>query len=329
MATSRDVAKRAGVSPATVSRVFRREKTVTSETCERVWAAARELGYSPNLMASALKKRKSQIIGLLLRDADNPFHFNMARIIEKLLHRKGYRLIISFHDTDLRSFRQSLSMMASSQVQGVIFMPDRAFLPDEKQLALLKKNNGMQFLQLYAPIFPALHTIQYHDIAATHQATSYLLDHGHRKILFVGGAGRTEGFFDAYRDKGLEPPIPPSGIGLYDSQDGVYRQLLSCVKEQRPTCIFCVGNKFGGATLQVLKDLDLIFPRDISLLMFDDQDWARWLNITVVAHPVEETARLIVDTILKLCDNPDAKEQLEVPYLSPYLVVRGSVSDVS
>lgn len=326
MATSRDVAKLAGVSPATVSRVFRGENSVTPDTSEAVMAAAHELGYTPNLMASALKKRKSQIVGLLLKDADNPFHFAMARIIEKLLHQKGYRLIISFDDDD---FQQSLNTMVSLQVQGVIFIPEERYLQYENYMRLLTESSGIQFLQLYDRVFPGLEAICFQDIVATHQATAYLLEHGHRRILLAGAAGRTEGFYAAYQEIALPPPLPPCDINHDGTEEEIYQKLLPIIREQQPTALFCVGNKFGGAALRALKTLELSFPEDISLLMFDDQDWARWMGITVVAHPIEETAASIVETIVCLCDDNKHKGKGELSPLLPYLVPRTSIQDIN
>src|SRR5690606_31089271 len=133
-ATGRDVAKLAGVSISSVSRAFRDDTYISKSVKERVFKAAEQLGYTPNLMARSLKNQKSHIIGLIISDIDNPFYSSITRVIEAELKRVGYRLLLSYSNENTEQEADELNLLTSSRVDGIIFTP-----ASSKNQALVKQ----------------------------------------------------------------------------------------------------------------------------------------------------------------------------------------------
>ncbi len=323
MVTSKDVALKAGVSHATVSRVFRNENVVSEKTREKILMVAQELGYVPSLFASSLKKEKSKAISYLIENGENPFHLNLACKVDKLLFQKGYRLSLFFDDDPNDNTLQTLYSAISTGVQGVIFIPDNRYARQKDNLDLLCKTRDLNFLQLFGTNLHGYKSILYDDATATYNATKFLLDKGHKNILYVGNEERSEGVYKAFEKYGFRLEIEPAFVDMHGDGEYFYHRIYESVSTQKPTAIFSLTDQIGGATLRVLKDLGLKFPDDISLLIYDDTSWAKWMGITVVAHPLDETAELISETIISLCEHNNLPHTTN--FLMPYLIDRGSV----
>ncbi len=196
MATSREVAELAGVSPASVSRAFREDAYISRETRERIFAAAEKLGYTPNLMARSLKSQKSNTIGLVISDIDNPFYSIITRIIEAELKRLGYRLLLSYSNENSEQELEDLSLLASSRVDGIIFTPT-----NDKNASFIKnlKKQNIALVQMYRTGYKNIDSVVMDDELGAYYATKHLLQNGHTDILLLS----------------VESPISPSRANGY------------------------------------------------------------------------------------------------------------------
>ena len=160
MVTSQDVARIANVSQSTVSRCFRNDVYVNSKTRMRVLKAAEELGYYPNNIARGMKSKRSGIIGLVLPDYDNIFYSTMTKSIESYLKLKGYRLMLSYHDQDVKKERECLETMMSSRVDGLFSVP---VSEENRDLYNMMEKNDIKVVQLIRKLHRDISTVMIDD----------------------------------------------------------------------------------------------------------------------------------------------------------------------
>lgn len=317
MATSKDVAKLAGVSHTTVSRAFRGDVKLRPETYDRVMQAAAQLHYTPNFLASSLKKRQSGVIGLVICDAGNPFFLGIAQRLEAMLDRRGYRLMVAFDGYNPEKQHRMLQMMAASQAQAIIYMPLAESLP-------LQFDSSIHFIQLFGKQDSRLSYLDFDDYYGAYTGMKYLLEMGHRRILVLGGENRRQGFLDACAEAGAEPPQFYSSPGLTEEQ--VASDLNAYLNQGELTALFAVGDWHGRHIYRAMKNNCIHFPEDLSFLMFDDLQWTQMLDITVIAHPVDELVDALCGEVLRLVEDEGEPSSR---MFKPYLIERSSVRRVS
>lgn len=325
MVTSKDVARLAGVSPATVSRVFRGEKVVTDVTRERVLEAARQLNYTPSLAASTLKKQNSHTVAFLDPDPRNPFYIGIiSKISDVLRSRYGYSTIMvpdTKYDTEALD---AVRLFLSYQVECVVFSPINA--PYDPQLLQLIKSAGhTKFLQLHAHLYDEASSISYADVDATENAVQYLLKLGHRRILLaIDDHIRLHGCQRAYQKAGIAAPeIPPDALQMRVEIDRVEQ----CIREYHPTAIMAIAEMSSLKAYAAITRLNLRIPSDISFLVYDDTPWAQALGISAIAHPMDEIVEEAVDQIVGMSTGRYTQPQHRK--IRPQLLTRESVMDIS
>ncbi|MFV0502402.1 MAG: LacI family DNA-binding transcriptional regulator [Lachnospirales bacterium] len=322
MATSKDVAKLAGVSHTTVSRAFRKDPRVKAETYELIMKISEEIGYVPNQIASSLRKRKTNTICFIVSLSFNPLFLELTRIIETELAKKGYRLLISFdnEDSDLQwSILQSLS---SFQVDCVIFTPLVKNNAQREKMGKWMKQTGIHFIQLVSDVYDDITSFNFDDNVGSYIGTKYLLTNGHKNILMAGGVNRIFGYNRAYSEFGVTPKFP-----YYDvtdiTDDETYENIKNAILTQKPTAIFAISTSITYMVIEALSELKIKFPKDISLLTFDDARWQKLLKISAIGHPVEAFANAIVREVLNL-ENGNNQYPTNTTF-KPFLIERNSV----
>lgn len=325
MFTSKDVARLAGVSPATVSRVFRGEKVVTEATRERVLAVARQLNYTPSAAASILKKQNSHTVAFLDPDPCNPFYIRaISRISEALQSRYGYSTIMAPDTKYNREALEAARLFLSYQVECIVLSP--ILTQYNPQFAQLIQSAGhTRFLQLHARLYDEVSSISYEDAAAAENAVSYLLEQGHRRILFaIDDRPRMQGCRQAFIKAGIDKPeIPLDIMQMHVELDRV-EQLI---REYRPTAVMAVAEMSSLKAYAAITRLNLRIPEDISFLVYDDTIWAEALGITVVAHPMDEVVEEAVDQIVGMGSGQYTQPRHR--QICPQLLTRGSVKNIT
>lgn len=323
MATSRDVAKLAGVSIATISRVYRSPESVRDITRDKVLKAAEELNYYPNLLARSLKENKSNSIGISVNDFKNPFFFQVIEQIQFVLEKTDYQLLTFSPSGNYFSNDKIIRYLRSNQLDAFLFSP---FFYNKEDHRLFQ-NCKQYCLQLYTDYYEDIDSIIIDDKYGTYLAAKYLLECGHRKILIINAAidgkdVRDDGYIQAYRDISL---IPDSRYILhYPCNQNHVQSIKESISQLRPTAIISHAEALTIWTLSALQELGMTVPDNISLIAYDDHPWAEIMGITAVAQPIRLVGKIIADTILDALSSggprPIVKKKIK-----PELIKRNSV----
>ncbi|MDR1598967.1 MAG: LacI family transcriptional regulator [Oscillospiraceae bacterium] len=326
MATSKDVAKLAGVSHTTVSRAFRPGSVIKRDTYVRIMSAAEALGYTPNTIAASLRSRRTRTVGLVLSHPYVQLFMELAQALDAQLRGYGYRMLITFHHDDPIQQRAALRGMADARVDSVVYMPTGDYIPPDELKWM--RGSGVQFLQMVGRESGAFSSFQFDDIAGTIAGMRCVLGRGHRRVLMLGGVNRVEGYLSAYREIGEEPPIPYQSLeGL--SMDELRGAIRGLITARNPSAIFSVSDQMGILTYGELSALRLRVPEDVSLLVFDDTLWASSLGISVVGHPVLGMAKAIARQIADYAGDSDARQLPGSMVFTPFVKSRQSIAELA
>jgi LacI family transcriptional regulator len=329
--TLKDVAEKAGVHPSTVSRALDPEKgsLVRDETRERVRAAAAELGYQGDAIASGLRRGRTNTFGIVVADLGNPFIAPVLRGIENHLEGRGLMALIAETQDDHGRMSRVLNNLAARRVDAVIVTGARS-----GDARLLRKSQQQIPIVLAVRDLPGsgLPAITHDDERGGRLAAEHLLELGHRRIAQLAGPrdvsnfeGRGTGFRDRLHDKGIEVleasdtarrPILAEGRRLME--------LLLDEHDELPTAIFAHNDLMAFGALEALAKQGIVCPRDIAIIGYNDTPMTAFTDppITTIRLPGYELGRMAADTAAMLITDG---EQLETSLsLPPVLVPRAS-----
>jgi DNA-binding LacI/PurR family transcriptional regulator len=299
----RDVAARAGVSPATVSRVLNGSPTVRADYVERVTAVIAELGYRPNRLARNLRRQAAEMIGVVISDIENPHFTEMVRAVEDVAFSRGYRLLLCNTDEEAAKQRAYLEMLAGERVLGVILAPTD---PAAEEIG--------RVLDLGIPLVafdrtvedPRADSVVSDGEGATRTATEHLLAAGHRGIALVGGLPgtetarvRREGYERAMRAAGLEPREVDGGFRVEGGRRATEELLVA--HDGGITALVVANNLMAIGALRALAEHGRRVPDDVAVVALDDPFWAALVQppLTVLAQPVRQMAETAMGLLLE------------------------------
>jgi LacI family transcriptional regulator len=301
-----DVARLAGVSIKTVSRVFNNEPNVRPVTRERVMDAATELEYRPNLSARRLAANRAFVIAMLYDNPKAPDY--VAEVQDGALRAcraRGYDLLI--HPCDAQSpvlVQEVLDLHHQATVDGFVILQPLSDL-EELDTALL--DHGILAVRVSQRAFPGLPWISVGDEEAADEMTEHLIQLGHRRIGFIMGHpdhgsshDRLAGYRRALARHGIDYDGKLVESGRYDYESGYSCALRLLALRPRPSAIFASNDHMAMATLTAAHELRLEVPGGLSVAGFDDASFARfaWPPLTTVRQPVAEVAQLATDVLL-------------------------------
>jgi DNA-binding LacI/PurR family transcriptional regulator len=302
--TIKDVAKRAGVSSATVSRVLADHPHVSAEVRIKVQEVVHELGYQPSRVARSFRVKKTKIIGLIVSDIMNPFFTSLVRTIEDFASQKGYAVILCNTDEDLSKEKNYIESMLSEGVAGVLIAPAR-----EKNCTCNKLfNAGIPIVCIDRKLENIqVDTVLVDNFAGAYKAVEHLVRMGHRKIgALIGeytttGLQREDGFRKALQDNLL--PVEESLMQRGCPKEETGRALAAVLLEMAspPTAIFCGNNLLTLGAMNEIFSRGLRVPNDIALVGFDDLEWYGLVDpgITAVRQPTHEIAMTAIDLLFR------------------------------
>ncbi len=313
MPTLKDVARAAGVSKSTVSRVFNNSDKVKPETRAAVRKAAKELNYKRSRVARRLRVENGQanMIGLVIPDIQNPFFADITRGVEDVSRENDIALILSNSDEDLQRQRLALDTLRTESVDGVIVPPVEE--DDEHVQALVE--TGIPVVCVDRTLRGVrVDTITSDNFEGAYDAMRHLIELGHRRIGFVGGISRISTTHErrrAYEAALMDHDIPvdPALVREGDSRLESGRQLTSELLDldEPPTATFTGNNLMTLGAFVALNEHGIRIPDDMAVVGYDDVPWASALNPppTVVGQPGYEMGKRAAEMLLQRITRPD------------------------
>ena len=318
-----DVAKLAGVSRATAGRVVGNYGSVSEKSRERVWDAVRQLDYQPNLIARGLRSQTTKTIAVIVGSIRNTYSTALVYAVEKEAQKKGYNVLICTTHEDIEKELKHLKDLNSRKVDGVILMS--AYRADA--------NMDKKYKEFYISKLPIVFVdrnipginrdvIQSENFDASYKATKYLMDMGHRKIGIIATSNfstvqeRIKGYKAAFANAGIE--YDESLIASVDElSDKMSRKVCHEFLEEHPdiTALY---------VLLDLKERQMKIPQDISLLVWDDEEYNELLDITTIEQPITEIGKQATRRLFELIGEPEETTDFECKKLDPELIIRKS-----
>lgn len=303
MPTIQEVAKKAGVSVATVSRVLNDNGPVSSNTRKKVQAVIDELNYQPNLLGRNLRRSETRMILVLLQNISNPFYSKIVKGMEDTAHENGYNVLICNTNTDIDLESIYLDFLKNKLVDGVIFTCTAMVTEEFNKLAkyypvvLCNEYNK----DIKAPIVTIDNEI------AGYEATSHLIKLGHKKIgmISVNNVGssydRMKGYMRAIEEAGLEVNEDYIVYHTFSYKGGMrgIKQLFEL--DEPPTAIFCISDLIAVGAIKELKSKGLRVPNDVAIVGFDNNSIAPMYDpsITTIAQPRYDIGKKTMEIMLQ------------------------------
>lgn len=326
-ATIRDVARKAGVSPATVSRFLNKKLQLPPESAKRIREAIWELDYKPNALARNLSVGETRMIGLVVPDIQNPFFAALAEAVERAAYGVGYRVLLCNTENQLAKELAYLDLLSHRIADGILLVSNHAY--DGSVAIAVGGHRNVVVLDEDIPS-AHVHRVLAHNERGGWLATRHLIENGHKQIAHVGGP---EGLFSAdARYAGYRRALEEAGLEVAQSAviRGPYTYLfgesvLPRLRDLRVTAAFCASDYVAVGALNAAVEAGLSVPRDLSIVGFDDMPFANMLNppLTTVRQPVQEMGRVGVELLTEVLAGSEARPQRAL--LDVELVVRGSV----
>ncbi|ASS69264.1 MULTISPECIES: substrate-binding domain-containing protein [unclassified Paenibacillus] len=330
MTTIYDIAREAGVSAMTVSRVINNSGRISAETRMRVRRVMEELHYVPNSNARSLVIQKTHILSLLITDITNPFYTTLARGAEDTAKTYGYRLLLGNSDEDYGKEKDYVDMILSTRVDGVLFAPAGDGSGDH--LRLLERQ-GIPYVLLDREVPGiAADRIAGESREGAMLLVRHLLELGHRRIAFVGGSrdvstvrDREAGYREALEQAGI--PADSSLILHLHYRDGLQPHALDGLLRQPepPTAVLAANNFLAVGIIRSLRSLGLRVPEDLSVVCFDDLGHASSLHpfLTVAAQPAYRFGSLGMERLIARIEG-NAGTEPHTKVLPVELIIRES-----
>lgn len=285
--TIRDVAARAGVSIATVSRVLRGTTPVTPPTRDRVLAAVAELGFRPSALGRSLAEGRHAANGIVFPDLSGPYYAEVVLGYEEAAGELGRSvLILSTHG---RPAAPDMVRELAGRVDGLVVLGRT--VSDDVVTEIAARNVPIVLLARPAP--GAVDSVKAENVESAAKLTEHLVEHGHRSFVFLGDADsspdtveRWSGFRAALEAAGLEPPEAPMPAGLRE-EEGV-RVAAELAADELPDAVVCANDELALGLLAGLRRAGIDVPRQVAVTGWDDVMAARYAGLTSVRQPMRE-----------------------------------------
>ncbi len=312
-ATIRDVATRAGVSTATVSRALRGGVGVEPATRQRVEAAARELRYRPSGVARSLKLRATQTIGLSVTDIENPFFPQVVRAVEDAARLRDYSVILADGRRDAEREIQSLEVLAGRQVDGMVIASTAI---TERHRTWIEERPCPVVIVNSIAVAAGVPAVLSDNAGGARMVVEHLLELGHRHIVYIGVPSSINVAVEE-RLTGIRAVIREhhGAIAVVEGDGSVEggASAAQCALAERPgtTALVCYNDLTAVGAMRGLRAAGLHVPQDVSVAGFDDIKLAPYVDppLTTVRQATEEIGRWAVETLLDLISGENEADQ--------------------
>ncbi|WP_129730521.1 LacI family DNA-binding transcriptional regulator [Ectobacillus funiculus] len=322
-----DVAKRANVSTATVSRVLRKPDKVSKDTREKVLAAIKELNYQPNMVARQFRTKETKTVLVVIPDVTSPFFSEVLRGIEHIALESGYRVILGDTENNINREHEYIELLLQQQADGMILLTARM---DRARLEEIANQFPVVLACEYIDELD-VPTVSIDNISAARKATEHFIQLGHTRIAHIAGPmnvilsrDRLKGYEQALISHQL--PIDPLYIKEGDfSLESGYNQMLHLLElEVPPTAVFVFNDLMAIGAIKAVKDKGLRVPEDIAVVGFDNIKMTSVFepNITTIDQPKYEIGKKAMDLLLNLMNGETLERKKFV--LKDELIIRES-----
>lgn len=328
--TIKDIARKAGVSYATVSRALNNRPEVNEKTRREIQKLAEEMGYKPNALARSLVTRESKTLGLIIPDITNPFFPEVARGAEEAAAQAGYSIFLCNTNWEEEKERKYLALLEEKRVDGIILA---SVINDEQQMMEYLADSTVPLIMINR-VLKNVHThyVVIDNVRGAGLVMEHLIENGHRDIAFVGGLSHVEATRERLQGYKMmlgayELPVKPELIrlGSFRRESG-YSNALELLKlSPRPTAIFAANDILALGVLQAAADLNLRVPGDLAVVGFDDIPFASYaeVSLTTVAQPKYAMGEMAAKILIEEIKEGPSREKKKI-ILQPELVVRRS-----
>lgn len=305
MITIRDVAREAGVSVATVSRVLNNSASVTGDTRDTVLKTVERLGYRPNANAQALATQVSDTIGVVVMDVSDPFFGALVKAADTVAQRLHKHVLInnSYHQADKE--RHAIEVLIRQRCNALIVHAKA--LCDAELGSLMQQVPGMVLVNRIIPGF-AHRCVCLDNVSGALMAMRMLQQHGHQRIGYLGSAHpiedndqRREGWSQALTEQGIVPVDSWCASGEPDLQGGEAAMVELLGRNLHLTAVFAYNDSMAAGALAALKDNGIAVPQQLSVVGFDDIPISRYTDpqLSTVRYPIVSMAKLATELALK------------------------------
>jgi DNA-binding LacI/PurR family transcriptional regulator len=331
----KEIARRAKVSTATVSRAINRVPTVDPQLVRRVWKVIEQLGYYPNTQARALVSGRTRILGLIVSEITNPFFPEIVQSFEDIAVQHNYEILLSSTVHDPQRTELAVRRMVERRVDGVAVL---TFGMEEKLIEHLRSRKVPLVFVDVGPDVPGVRNIRVNYLNGIRQAVQHLAALRHVRIAFVTGPmhlksslARKAAFEQAMKEIGLE--VPPEFImaGDHTVEGGVQALAKLTALPNAPSAVMCSNDLTAIGVLRQAYDLGIATPRDLSVIGFDDIKLAQFAipPLTTVQMSQAELSKLAFKALINEVEGPGTSPPDRDYILITNLVLRNSTAMAS
>jgi LacI family transcriptional regulator len=324
-----DVAKRAGVSPATVSRVLNESTLVKEKTKQMVMLAIEELGYFPNAAAKQLRSQKTRTIGVVVTDINISYNAEIIKGIENLAHPRKYKVLICDSDNQKEKEQDYLSLLMDRTVDGMIFVAPH--LPDHILVGLAERNYSIGLIGRYIEHnkIPCAYT---DNVKFSREVVEHLIERGHREIAFLSGSAdvvdsfeRLEGYIKALRDRQISfrPELIESGNF---NEEGGYEAIKRLFAKKIPfTAVYAANDEMALGVYKACRELGMDMPKQLAIVGVDNDRICKYIHPTLstVNQPKYTMGALIAEKLIDQMNHNEFANQREFK-VGSQLIIRES-----
>jgi LacI family transcriptional regulator len=329
-----DIARELKISKTTVSFVINgkaREKNISTTLEKKVLAFIDEIGYQPNHFAQGLRTGKTKMIGMLVEDISDPFFSAIARMMEEIAYKKGYKILYSSTENDTQKAKDLIEMYRIRHVDGYIIAPPPGIQSELKDLT----DDGF-FVLLFDRTLPGLEisNVVVDNLESSYRGVKHLIGNGYKNIAMITllsdqtqMADRESGYIKALDE--VKKPYLLKKIAYHDKRENCIQEIRDfLIIHQEIDALFFATNYLAESGLETLKFLNRRIPEDIGIVVFDDHYLFKLFtpSITAIAQPIKEISEQVIHLMLKSIADPNLKKPVKTLVVPTSLMVRDSSS---
>lgn len=331
--TINDIAKAAGVSPATVSRVLNSSGYVKEETRQKILKVIKELNYTPSAIARSLSTSKTNTIGVIVPDVNNPFFGEVIKGISEVADMHDLNIILCDTDESLDKELKAIKLLKEQRIQGILITPTSAEDDFNSEYLSTLENLGIPIVLVDGHVkYSTFSGVFVDNIKGAFEGTEALIKAGHRKIGIITGRMNSKPAKDRF--VGYKKALAMNNIPLderyifngeyrLDSAYNATKQML--MMEDRPTAVFICSNMMTLGCIKALFEENLKIPEDMAMVAFDNIEVLNivGINVSFINGPTIEMGKIGMKMLIDVLNNKEKKEINRVT-LMPELVLKGS-----